>query len=147
HPCTAAALVNLASAHREQREYEPAEALYRRALAVEEKTLGPETAEVFKTLANLAYTYYQQRRYEDAELFYIRSLKIAETSVGAAHPEAIVALDNYGEVLRKLHRKAEAKKVEARVRELRARSGEENPGKYAVDWRELKPSGGAIVPP
>jgi hypothetical protein len=53
------ALINLASA---QREYEQAEVLYRRVLAVREKTLGPEHAEVFKTLANLANTYYLQGR-------------------------------------------------------------------------------------
>jgi hypothetical protein len=43
-------------------------------------------------------------------------------------------------VLRKLHKKAEARRVEARVRELQAKADKENPGRFEVDWRDLQES-------
>ena len=62
---------------------------------------------------------------------------MAEASLGAAHPDAIVTLANYGLVLRKLGRKVDAKRVEAHLRELRTQSRGNDPGDFAVDWREL----------
>ena len=50
----AKSLNNLAVLHRAQGKYAEAEPLYRRALAIDEKALGPEHPEVAKTLDNHA---------------------------------------------------------------------------------------------
>jgi len=69
---------------------------------------------------------------------YRRALSFGERVLGPAHPDVVMTLQHYAVLLRKLHRKAEARKVEARVRELRAKSEEENRGRFEVDWRDLK---------
>jgi len=47
---------------------------------------------------------------------------------------------NWRPILRKLRRKAEARKIEARVRELRSKSDQDNPSRFEVDWRDLQQS-------
>jgi tetratricopeptide (TPR) repeat protein len=136
--CVAAALNNLASVKREQRHSNEAESLCRRALTIQEKALGPECMEVFKTLDNLAETYRLECRYRDAEPIYARSLKIGEQSLGPKHPDVVTMLDNYAWTLRKLHKKTEAKRLEAMVRARRARSDQVNTTVLAIDWRELQ---------
>jgi hypothetical protein len=89
-------------------------------------------------MSNLAEMYYAEGRYQDAEPLYVRAVKIGEKSLGPAHPDVVITLHYYAALLRKLHRKAEARKVEARVRQLRAKSEEENRGRFEVDWRDLK---------
>ncbi len=56
--------------------------LYHRALAIVEKTLGPEHPQTTITLNNLATFYYTQRRYAEAESLYLRSLAISEQTLG-----------------------------------------------------------------
>ena len=110
----------------------------RRVLSICERLLGPEHPQVFRTLSNLARTNCLQGRYQDAEPLYVRALKIGEHSLGPAHPDVVATLYNYAEVLRKLHRKAEARKIEARVRELRSKSDQDNPSRFEVNWRDLQ---------
>jgi tetratricopeptide (TPR) repeat protein len=141
HPCAAALLCNLAGIQRERHQYGEAERLYRRAIAIEETTLGPEHSEVFKTLSNLARTYYLDERYKDAEPLFVRALKIAELSLDPGHPDVVSTLSNYVALLRKLHRKTEATRIAAEVRERHARSDRENPGRFEVDWRDLQQKG------
>ena len=61
-------------------------------------------------------------------------------ALGPEHPDLAVTLTNYGALLRKLHRKREARALEARARELRlahfSNPGLE-PGALTVDWRDL----------
>jgi hypothetical protein len=67
-----------------------------------------------------ALTY--QSRYQDAEPLYVRALGIAERSSGPAHRDVLATLSNYAVVSRKLHKKDEARRRMARVRELHAKS-------------------------
>jgi tetratricopeptide (TPR) repeat protein len=57
-----------------QGRYADAEPLYKRALAIREKTLGPDHPDVAQSLNNLALLYDQQGRYADAEPLYKRAL-------------------------------------------------------------------------
>jgi tetratricopeptide (TPR) repeat protein len=123
---------------REEHRYGEAKALFRRALSIDEKALGPEHSAVFQILGNLGMTYYLDGRYQDAEPIFLRALKIGEQSLGPAHPEVITTLAGYAALLRKLHRKREARKLEARVRDLRATSARDNPASLEVDWRSLR---------
>jgi hypothetical protein len=93
---------------------------------------------VFTTLSNLGTTYYFDGRYKDAEPIFLRALKVGEQSLGPAHPDVVTTLADYAALLRKLNRKKEAHKLEARVRGLRATAARDNPTSLEVDWRSLR---------
>jgi len=69
-------LNNLAELYRIQGRYPEAEPLYRRSLAIRERTLGPEHPSVATSLNNLAAFYHVQGRYAEAEPLYRRTLVI-----------------------------------------------------------------------
>ena len=60
-------MANLAAVYAGQGRAADAEALYRRTLAVQEKTLGAAHPTVANTLNNLAEVYRSQNRLKDAE--------------------------------------------------------------------------------
>jgi len=59
-------LNNLAELYRVQGRYAEAEPLYKRALAISEKALGPDHPNVGIPLSNLALLYQDQGRYAEA---------------------------------------------------------------------------------
>src|SRR5262249_7502928 len=61
---------------REEGDYTKAEPLYRRALAIREKSLGPEHHSVAVSLHNLAAHYHSKEDYARAERLYRRVLAI-----------------------------------------------------------------------
>jgi len=63
-----------------------AEALFKRALAIDERALGPEHADVAVSLNNLAVLYQNEGRYADAEPIYKRTLAILEKTLGPDDP-------------------------------------------------------------
>ncbi len=105
-----------------QRRYAPAEQFYKRALTVQEKTLGNSHPDQARTCHALALLYDVQRRYALAARFYKRTLAIQEKTLGENHPERIRTLDKLVEVLKKLERHDEAAELEARARQLRVGS-------------------------
>ena len=70
----AATLNNLAELYKEEGRYADAEPLCKRALAIREKALGPDHADVAQSLNNLADLYSAQGRHADAEPLYKRAL-------------------------------------------------------------------------
>jgi tetratricopeptide (TPR) repeat protein len=80
-----ATLEGLASAYKGQRKYSEAESLYKRAIAVFQKSKGPESTNVITTLTNLANLYIAADKNENAELIFKQSLSIAEKAYGAEH--------------------------------------------------------------
>ena len=60
--------------------------MYQRALAIEEKALGPEHPDVATSLNNLAELYRDQGKYGEAEPLYQRALAIDEKALGPDHP-------------------------------------------------------------
>jgi CHAT domain-containing protein/Tfp pilus assembly protein PilF len=106
HPDTAVSLNNVANALFEQfkqdemnappsrrlrvgalavQQTSETEDLYRRALAIQEKQLGPEHPSVAATLNNLAVLLAGRGRYADAEPLHLRALAIAEKTLGPNH--------------------------------------------------------------
>ena len=77
-----------------QGRYAEAEPLYKRALAIREKALGPDHPDVALSLNNLAFLYDKQGRYADAEPLYKRSLAISEKALGPDHPDVATSLNN-----------------------------------------------------
>ena len=69
-----------------QGRYAEAEPLFKRALAIWEKPLGPEHPEFAMGLKNLAELYRAQGRYAEAEPLFERALAIQDEMIGPDHP-------------------------------------------------------------
>ncbi len=74
------------------------------------------------SLNNLAALYQAQGRYGEAEPLHQRSLAIYEKALGPEHPDVAQSLENYADLLRETGRGAEAAKMEARAKAIRAKS-------------------------
>ena len=68
--------------------------LYKRALEIREKALGPEHPYVAHTLRNLAALFWEHGRYAEAEPLYKRALEIFEKALGPDHPDVAFGLNN-----------------------------------------------------
>ena len=106
-----------------QKKYTEAEPLLRRALAISEKTIGPEDPAIAPQLNNLALLYVAQGRYLEAETLFKRSLAIREKVLGPQHPATAYTLEPYASLLRKMRRDEEAARMEARAQAIRAKQG------------------------
>ena len=80
--------------YNEQGKYAEAEPLYRRSLAIREKSLGPDHPDFARSLNNLAELYLNQGRYDEAGPLYERSLDIREKALGADHPDVAQSLNS-----------------------------------------------------
>jgi tetratricopeptide (TPR) repeat protein len=76
-----------------------AEPLFRSALAIAEKTLGPNHPDTAGSLNNLAGLLESKGDYAGAEPLYRRALAIAEKTLGPNHPNTATALDNLAGLL------------------------------------------------
>ena len=75
-------------------QYEQAEPLYQRALAIRERVLGPDHPDTADSLNNLAVLYFHRGKYEQAEPLYQRALAIREQVLGPDHPDTANSLNN-----------------------------------------------------
>ena len=80
-------------------QYEEAEPLFQRAIAIDEKILGPEHPNLATRLNNLALLYQVQGKYEEAEPLCQRALAIYEQKFGSAHPGTGTIRENYTNLL------------------------------------------------
>jgi tetratricopeptide (TPR) repeat protein len=87
-------LRNLAKLYYAQDDYKEAEQFLQRALAIDEKTLGPNHPEVATSLNNLANLYYYQGKYEQAEPLFQRAIAIGEKGLGPEHHTLATRLNN-----------------------------------------------------
>ncbi len=83
-PRLAASLNNLAELYRAQGKYTQAEPLYRRALAIWEKTLGPEHPDVATDLENYAALLHKLNRAAEAD-----KMKARAQAIRAKHAQEI----------------------------------------------------------
>src|SRR5271165_5286398 len=96
-------------------EHGEAEPLYRRALAIDEKSFGPEHPNVARGLINLAELLRATNRLAEAEPLYRRALAIDEKSFGPDHPDVATGLNSLGGLLRATNRLAEAEPLYRRA--------------------------------
>jgi tetratricopeptide (TPR) repeat protein len=85
HPHVRVYVNNLAQIHDSKGEYDQVELLYKRALAITEKALGPESrinSMYLQSLNNLVKLYNSQGKYDEVELLYKRAILIAEKTFG-----------------------------------------------------------------
>ena len=80
----------------------------RRALAIDEKSYGPEHPNVAIGLNNLALLLQATNRLEEAEPLMRRALAIDEKSYGPEHPNVAIGLNNLAQLLQATNRLDEA---------------------------------------
>ncbi|KAM9827493.1 nephrocystin-3 [Neosynchiropus ocellatus] len=68
--------------------------LRRRALQLEELTLGTDSADCAKTLNELGVLYYLQNNLDAAKVFLTRSLEMRQRVLGSDHPDCAQSLNN-----------------------------------------------------
>ena len=78
-------LNNLAVLLKTKGDYAGAEPLYRRALAIRERALGPDHPDTAKSLNDVANVLEETGRYGEAESLYRRALAIREQALGPDH--------------------------------------------------------------
>jgi len=101
-------------------QYEQAAAFYQRALAIREKTLGPDHPDVGETLLDLAGIYNELCQRELAEPLYQRALAIKEKALGPDHPDVATILEDMAALYRKIVHEQEAAPLEQRAAAIRA---------------------------
>jgi tetratricopeptide (TPR) repeat protein len=82
--------------------------MYRRALAIHEKSYGPDHPNVATRLNNLALLLRATNRMSEAEPLVRRALAINENSYGPNHPDVAISLNNLAALLAATDRQSEA---------------------------------------
>jgi len=105
-----------------------AEPMYRRALAIDEKSFGKDHPNVAIRLNNLAQLFQDTDRLAEAEPLMRRALAIDEKSFGKDHPTVAIRLNNLAELLRATNRLKEAEPMYRRALAIDEKSfGEDHP--------------------
>jgi tetratricopeptide (TPR) repeat protein len=101
-----------------------AEPLLKRALAIFEKTLGPDHPDVAACLCKMTKLNSAIDEFAEAESCCKRAMAIYEKHGERETPGMAKALEDYATLLKKTGRAAEAKKAEARAKEIRANASQ-----------------------
>ena len=96
-------------------QYGRAERMSRAALAIGERSLGPDHPEVATRLNNLAGLLKATNRLSEAEPLYRRALAIDEASLGPDHPTVAIRLNNLASLLEATNRLSEAEPLYRRA--------------------------------
>jgi tetratricopeptide (TPR) repeat protein len=107
--------LKLAAVYVAQGKYPDAEALIKRALAINEEKLAKNHPEVGMNVYNLGLVYEGQGKYPDAEALLKRALAIREEKLGKDHPEVADILDALGNVSRSQGKYADAEGIYKRA--------------------------------
>ena len=94
--------------------------LFQQALAIREKTLGPEHAVSLSSLANLAAFYKLRGEFMRSAELYGQMAARWERKLGSNHPEVVTALKEWASMLRVAKRNSAANEVEQRVATIQA---------------------------
>jgi tetratricopeptide (TPR) repeat protein len=108
----AQALDNLGALYAAQKRYNDAEPFFKKALSIRE-------SKDIDSLSNMALLYEAVSDARRADDFFQRAILIGDKGLGADHPEVIQTMDAYAKMLRSVGRVADARKVEARAKELK----------------------------
>jgi tetratricopeptide (TPR) repeat protein len=95
--------------------YAEAEPLYRRALAIQERVLGPDHPMTAETVNSIGALYFDLGEYERAEPLFRRHLEIFEKALGPSGNRTAIALGNLGDCLLMQGRYQEADELFERV--------------------------------
>ena len=120
----------LANAYAAKGRYLEAEPLYKHALAIREKLLGPDSPDVAASLNDLGELYRVQGRNAEAEPLYKRAIAILEKAVGPEHPVVAQCLNNLAILYANEGRFADAEPLHKRALAIREKAF--GPGDAAV---------------
>lgn len=112
---TARLMMQVALLFEKKSQFAEAEPLSRRALAVDEKSNGPDHPEVATDLNNLAALLKATNRSEEAEPLQRRALAINERFYGPNHPEVATNLSNLAQLFQETNRLVEAEHLMCRA--------------------------------
>ena len=108
--------------------YAAAEPLFKRALAIRKKALGPEHPDTAASLNNLAGLYKDTGNYAKAEPPYKRALAIFEKVLGPEHLDTATSIENLASLYEKIGNYAEAEPLYKRTLAIREKAlGPEHP--------------------
>jgi CHAT domain-containing protein/tetratricopeptide (TPR) repeat protein len=113
----------IASAGQQVQSLSIVESLYRRALAIQEKSLGPNHPSVATTLNNLAALLDQEGRFSESEPLQRRALAILENSLGPLHPQTAATLTTLAVSLDRQGKIVEAEQTYIRAVETSRKAG------------------------
>ncbi len=111
-PLVALALDNLGALYSAQQRFPEAEPLFRRALTIRER-------QDVESLSNLALIFQAKNDARNADLYFQRALLIGEKPLGSEPIEMGEMLEAYATFLRGAGRIADAKKIAAKIQELK----------------------------
>ena len=103
-------------------QFREAEPLMRRALAIDERSYGPDHPNVASDLNNLAALLQATNRLGDAEPLMRRALAIDENSYGPDHPNVAIDLNNLAQLLQATNRLGDAEPLMRRALAIDERS-------------------------
>jgi tetratricopeptide (TPR) repeat protein len=130
-------LNNLAVVLDAQAKYSEAEQLYKRALAIDEQTLGPKHPSVATDLNNLGAAFDFSGKYKEAESLLKRALAIDEKALGPNHPAVAIGLDNLGSLYDQQGRYREAEPLLKRALAIDEKAMGPNHPRVAWDLNDL----------
>jgi CHAT domain-containing protein/Tfp pilus assembly protein PilF len=107
-------LNNFGAFYQDIGDFEQAEKLLQRSLAIREKTLKPDHPLIAISLNNLGLLYTDKGDYEQAERIHQRGLAIREKVLGNDHPETAISLNNLSIVYSKKGDYTRAQQLSAR---------------------------------
>jgi eukaryotic-like serine/threonine-protein kinase len=121
-------LDKLAIVHAARGDYDEAEALHERALALKIATLGEDHPDVASSLNNLAAVHQSTAAWAKAKPLHERALAIREQTLGPDHPDVAMSLANLGVVADATGDYAAARRLHERALAIRERAlGPEHP--------------------
>jgi tetratricopeptide (TPR) repeat protein/transcriptional regulator with XRE-family HTH domain len=119
HPYMAYRLSNKAENYFLQNDYIQAEIFYKRALEIREKNLGVEDPRTAQSYYKLAQVYSAQGRYQEAESLYLKAITTREQTLGSNHVAFATMIDQYADLLYKMNKEEQARKLEEWASKIR----------------------------
>lgn len=119
----AATLYNLGHVYAKQKDYEKAEATYKRSLSICKKICGDKDKEVLRTMTSLAKLYTEEKKYDQAETLFKQVVDVQQKALGRNHKEVAEALNNLAAMYSQAGRKSESASYEKRAKAIDAKKG------------------------
>jgi len=107
------------------------------ALEIWKQIQGPDGRNTGMTSHSLAIAYEATGRFDEAERLLKHALSIAEKFFGSTSLRTASVLETYARLLRDRKRKPEARRMEARVRQIVEEGGPSLPSRQVIDVTEL----------
>lgn len=109
----------LASIYFAEQQFDKAQPLYERALALDEKLQGPDSITVTVSLDHLGALYRAEGAYDKAEVLFRRELDLDELHSGKSSPAVLGALSQLVNLMKKMGREEEAAQFQQRWDEIK----------------------------